>query len=192
MEQAISAPRPQVSEYAPKVCTFKIDVDKIRDVIGTGGKTINQIILDCDNVKINIEDDGQVAIYHSSQAMVDKARAIIEDIVRVAKVGEVYHARVNEVRDSFAFVTLFTGTDALLHVSEIAWERTSNIKDVLHVGDMVDVKVTDIDDNGKVKVSMKVLLEKPEGFEEKKKSTKPSFSKESPNVEKRVFKKKEG
>lgn len=192
MEQAISEPRPQVSEYAPKVCTFKIDVDKIRDVIGTGGKTINQIILDCDNVKINIEDDGQVAIYHSSQAMVDKARAIIEDIVRVAKVGEVYHARVNEVRDSFAFVTLFTGTDALLHVSEIAWERTSNIKDVLHVGDMVDVKVTDIDDNGKVKVSMKVLLEKPEGFEEKKKSTKPSFSKESPNVEKRVFKKKEG
>lgn len=195
METAISAPRDHVSEYAPKVLSFKIPEDKIREVIGTGGKTINQIIADCEDVKISIDDDGSVSIYHVKQEMVDKAQAIIEDIIREAKVGEIYEATVSEIRDSFAFVTLFAGTDALLHVSELAWERTENIKDVLHVGDVVRVVVTAIDDAGKVKVSAKELLPKPEGYVEPKKANRNNKRSSKPtddsSFEKRVFKKKE-
>jgi polyribonucleotide nucleotidyltransferase len=170
MEATISKPRDHVSEYAPKVETFMIPVDKIRDVIGTGGKTINQIIADCDNVKINVEETGQIAIYHTSQAMIDKARAIIDDLTRTAKVGDVYEATVSEVRDSFAFVTLFTGTDALLHVSEISWERTADIHDALHQGDKIQVKVISVDDAGKVKVSARECTPKPEGYVEPKRT----------------------
>ena len=198
METAISTPRDHVSEYAPKVASLQIPVDKIRDVIGTGGKTINQIIQDCDNVKINVDDDGKISIYHMSQAMIDKAKGIIEDITRVAKVGDVYDATVSEIRDSYAFVNLFAGTDALLHISEISWERTNKITDVLHVGDKIQVKVTNVDEQtGKVKVSARELTPKPENYEENKKSNK-SFNRNSSNnesndasIEKRVFHKKE-
>ena len=198
METAINTPRDHVSEYAPKVASLQIPVDKIRDVIGTGGKTINQIIQDCDNVKINVDDDGKISIYHMSQAMIDKAKGIIEDITREAKVGDVYDATVSEIRDSYAFVTLFSGTDALLHISEISWERTNKISDVLHVGDKIQVKVINVDEQtGKVKVSARELTPKPENYEENKKSNK-SFNRHSSNnesndasIEKRVFRKKE-
>ncbi len=199
METAISEPRDHVSEWAPKVAMMKIPVDKIRDVIGTGGKTINQIIEDCDGVKINVEEDGSIQIYHMNQAMIDKAKGIIEDLTRTAKLDEIYEATVAEVRESFAFVTLFPGTDALLHVSEVAWERTPKISDVLHVGDKVTVKVISIDEAGKVKVSAKACQPKPEGYvEEKKKFAKAGGNRRnnakpaetSGNVERRVFKKK--
>ena len=199
METAISEPRDHVSEWAPKVAMMKIPVDKIRDVIGTGGKTINQIIEDCDGVKINVEEDGSIQIYHMSQAMIDKAKGIIEDLTRTAKLDEIYEATVAEVRESFAFVTLFPGTDALLHVSEVAWERTPKISDVLHVGDKVTVKVISIDEAGKVKVSAKACQPKPEGYvDEKKKFAKSGGNRRnnvkpaetSGNVERRVFKKK--
>lgn len=193
MEAIISAPRDHVSEYAPKYGTLKVPVDKIRDVIGTGGKTINQIIEDCDGVKINVENDGSIAVYHMNQEMIDKAIGIIEDLTRVVAVDEVYDATVSEVRDSYAFVTLFTGTDALLHVSELSWERTPKIQDVLKVGDKVSVKVTNIDESGKIKVSAKALKPKPEGYEEKK-ILKKSFDKKEKDgdkVERRIFKKKE-
>ncbi|MCH4208431.1 MAG: polyribonucleotide nucleotidyltransferase [Solobacterium sp.] len=172
MEATIDKPRDHVSEFAPKVETFKIPVDMIRNVIGTGGKTINQIIADCDNVKINVEEDGQVAIYHTNQAMLDKARKIIDDLTRVAKVGDVYDATVAEVRDSFAFVTLFTGTDALLHVSEISWTRTEDIHTALHTGDKIKVKVISADE-GKFKVSARELTPKPEGYVEPKRPMRP-------------------
>ena len=199
METAIAEPRDHLSPYAPKFTAFTIPVDRIRDVIGTGGKTINQIIADCDNVVINVDDDGHVAIYHHNQEMLDKARKIIEDLTRSAAVGEVYTGKVSEVRDSFAFVTLFPGTDALLHVSEISWERVPKIQDVLHVGDEIQVKVINVDESGKVKVSAKACQEKPEGYVEQKKkprssdrqSSKKPASSESGNVEKRFFKKKE-
>ncbi len=208
METAISAPRDHVSEYAPKVVSFKIPVDKIRDVIGTGGKTINQIIADCDNVKINVEDDGSVAIYHTKQDMIDKAHKIIEDLTRTAQVGDVFDAVVTEIRDSFAFVNLFTGTDALLHVSEISWTRTENINTALHVGDHIQVKVINVDEGtGKVKVSARECTPKPEGYVEPKKTPRNASrgnsnkrfgnrndsgeKTESGNVEKRVFRKKE-
>ncbi len=200
MEQTISEPRPTVSKYAPKFAVTHVPVDKIRDVIGTGGKTINQIIEDCDNVKISVEEDGTIAIYHMDQEMIDKAVKIIEDIVRVAKVGEEFDAKVTTVRDSFAFVNLFTGTDALLHVSEISWERVDDIKNVLHEGDMVHVKVTSIEEGtGKVKVSARECLPKPEGYVEPKRGPKRDHGSRNNdkrpfnkgNVERRVFKKKE-
>jgi polyribonucleotide nucleotidyltransferase len=203
METAISEPRDHLSPYAPKFVAFTIPVDRIRDVIGTGGKTINQIIADCDNVVINVDDDGHVAIYHTNQEMLDKAKAIIEDLTRTVAVGDVYESTVTELRDSFAFVNLFQGTDALLHISEISWERTQKITDALHVGDKIKVKVISVDDNGKVKVSARECTEKPEGYVEPKKKTgsgsrtgnssRPSnkSSSNSANVEKRFFKKKE-
>ncbi|AMC93535.1 polyribonucleotide nucleotidyltransferase [Erysipelothrix larvae] len=158
----IPAPRPNVGEYAPKIAQLKIEVDKIRDVIGTGGKIINQIIEQCEDVKIDIEDDGRVVIYHTSQAMIDRAKAMIENIVREAKVGEIYDAKVVRVEKFGAFVELFKGTDALLHISKYSHERIEKIEDVLKLGDIVKVKVTEIDDKGRVNVSRKALLPKPE------------------------------
>lgn len=200
MEATISEPRDHVSEYAPKVGSMTIPVDKIRDVIGTGGKVINQIIEDCDGIKINVEDDGRVAVYHMNQAMIDKALGIISDLVKTAEVGEVYNATVIEVRESYAFVNLFAGTDALLHVSEISWNRTEKINDALKVGQLIQVKVTNVDESGKIKVSARECTPKPEGYQEPKKPMRSGKfhdhkdrggnRPESGSVEKRVFRKK--
>ena len=197
MEQAIAEPRPEVSKYAPKMDKLWIPVDKIRIVIGKGGEQIDKIIEDCNNVKIDIDDDGRCIIYHTDRESINKAKAIIEDLIREAKVGEIYDAKVTEVRESFAFVNLFSSTDALLHVSQLAWERVANISDALHVGDIIKVKVINIDEAGKIKVSARECLPKPEGYTEpkktfnKQKSGERRNSKPSANVEKRVFKKKE-
>ncbi|MCR5793760.1 MAG: polyribonucleotide nucleotidyltransferase [Solobacterium sp.] len=197
MEQAISEPRPEVSKYAPKMDKLWIPVDKIRIVIGKGGEQIDKIIEECNNVKIDIDDDGRCIIYHTDRDSINKAKAIIEDLIREAKVGEIYDAKVTEVRESFAFVNLFSSTDALLHVSQVAWERVANISDALHVGDIVKVKVISIDEAGKIKVSARECLPKPEGYTEpkktfnKQKSGERRNSKPAANVEKRVFKKKE-
>jgi polyribonucleotide nucleotidyltransferase len=202
METAISEPRPEVSKWAPKMDHLTIPVDKIRIVIGKGGEQIDKIIEECDNVKIDINDDGKCVIYHTDREMINKAKQIILDLIREAKIDEVYDATVSEVRESFAFVTLFPGTDALLHVSEISWDRVEKIGDVLHVGDTIKVKVIAIDEAGKVKVSAKRCTEKPEGYVEPKKggsrpsnrsgqSHRSNFEKSSGNVERRVFKKKD-
>ena len=203
METAISAPRDHVSKWAPKYGRMTIPVDKIRIVIGKGGEQIDKIIEACDDIKIDIDDDGNVVLYHTDQAMIDKAEGIIRDLVREAKVGDVFDAKVIEVRDSFAFVNLFGNTDALLHVSEVSWERTPDIRDVLHVGDTVKVQVINVDETtGKLKVSMRSLMEKPEGYTEPKKPLRPQHGARGDrrhfsgkdhhegNVEKRVFKKK--
>ncbi|MEE8792394.1 MAG: polyribonucleotide nucleotidyltransferase [Erysipelotrichaceae bacterium] len=202
METAIGAPRDHVSKWAPKYGRMTIPTDKIRIVIGKGGEQIDKIIEECDDIKIDIDDDGNVVLYHTDQEMIDKAMGIINDLVREAKVGDVFDAKVIEVRDSYAFVNLFGSTDALLHVSDLSWERVEDIKSVLHVGDTVKVKVTNVDESGKVKVSMKALMEKPEGYVEPKKPLRPQhgargdrrhFSgehKDQGNVEKRVFRKK--
>lgn len=162
MDAVISEPRPEVGTYALKIAQLQIAPDKIRDVIGAGGKIINQIIEDADNVKIDIEDDGRVVIYHSDMAAINKAKSIIENIVREAKVGEIYDAKVVRIEKFGAFVQLFEGTDALLHVSKIAHERVENVEDVLKLGDIIQVKVTEIDDRGRVNASRKALLPKPE------------------------------
>ncbi len=167
MLAAIPAPREDVSKYAPKIAQMKINVDKIKDVIGPGGKMINKIIAECDNVKIDIEDDGSVTIYHMNRDSINKAVKRIEEIVREAHVGEIYDAEVVRIENFGAFVRLFGTTDGLLHISKIAHNRVEKVEDVLKLGDIVKVKVTEIDDKGKVSVSAKALLPKPEGMEDK-------------------------
>lgn len=161
MMGAISEVRPDVSKYAPKTHIMHIAPDKIKDVIGPGGKMINQIIEACDNVKIDIDDDGQVVIYHMDREAISKAVAMIEDICREAKVGDIYDAKVVRIEKFGAFVNLFPNCDGLLHVSKIRHERVEKVEDVLKLGDIVKVKVTEVDDKGRVNVSAKALIEKP-------------------------------
>ena len=160
IEATIPAPRTHLAPTAPKIDTIKIDVDKIKVVIGKGGETIDKIIEET-GVKIDIDDEGNVSIYSSDQAAIDRAKEIITGLVREAKVGEVYHAKVVRIEKFGAFVNLFDKTDALVHISEIAWTRTANVSDVLEVGDEVDVKVIKVDDKGRVDASMKALLPRP-------------------------------
>lgn len=160
IEATIPVPRTHLAPTAPKIDTIKIDVDKIKVVIGKGGETIDKIIEET-GVKIDIDDEGNVSIYSSDQAAIDRAKEIIAGLVREAKVGEVYHAKVVRIEKFGAFVNLFDKTDALVHISEIAWTRTANVSDVLEVGDEVDVKVIKVDDKGRVDASMKALLPRP-------------------------------
>ena len=162
MLAAIPSVRPELSKYAPKFATMRIDVDKIKEVIGKGGETINDIISKCDQVKIDIAQDGLVTIYHMDQEAINKAKAMIERIVRVAKVGEIYDAKVVRIENYGAFVELFEGTDALVHVSKISHERVEHPKDVLKAGQVVKVVVTEIDEKGRVNASMKDLIKKEE------------------------------
>ena len=162
MATAIEKPREEVSEYAPKMVTFNIPSDKIREVIGTGGKVINDIIEKCDDVKIDIDDDGKVVIYHTSKEAIQKAKDMIDEITREAKIGEIYDAKVVRMEKFGCFVELFKGQDALLHVSKISHERVNKPEDVLKIGDIIKVKVMEIDEKGRVNVSAKELLPKPE------------------------------
>lgn len=167
MLACIPEPRKQLSPYAPKIAMMNIDPDKIKDVIGPGGKMINEIIAQCDNVKIDIDDDGKVVIYHNDYDTIEKAKQMISDIVRVAKVGDVYSARVVRLEKFGAFVNLFGNTDGLLHISKISHHRVDKVEDVLKLGDIIDVKVTEIDNKGRINVSAKALLPKPKTEEEK-------------------------
>lgn len=161
MKTAIECPREELSPYAPKIAIMHIDPDKIKDVIGPGGKMINQIIAECDNVKIDIDDDGQVVIYHQDQAAIDKAKERIAEIVREAKVGEIYEGKVVRIESFGAFVNLFGHTDGLLRISNISHNRVEKVEDVLKIGDLIDVKVMEIDNKGRVNVSAKALLPRP-------------------------------
>jgi polyribonucleotide nucleotidyltransferase len=166
MNQMISEPRLEVGEYAPKLHKLQIPVDKIREIIGPGGKMINQIIADCDNVKIDIEDDGRVVIYHHNREAINKAVSRIESLIKVTKVGEVFDGKVVRIEKFGAFVSLFPGTDGLLHVSKISYDRVEKVEDVLKLGDIIKVIVTEVDEKGRVNVSAKDLLPKPEGYVE--------------------------
>lgn len=167
MLACIPSPREELSPYAPKIAMMNIDPDKIKDVIGPGGKMINEIIAQCDNVKIDIDDDGKVVIYHNDYDTIEKAKQMISDIVRVAKVGDVYAAKVVRLEKFGAFVNLFGNTDGLLHISKISHHRVDKVEDVLKLGDIIDVKVTEIDNKGRINVSAKALLPKPKTEEEK-------------------------
>lgn len=173
MLETIPEPREQLSEYAPKVHSMMIDPEQIRDVIGTGGKVINEIIADCDDVKIDIEQDGRVTIYHHSYDAINKAVKMIEAITRKAEVGEIYDGKAVRVEDKYAFIELFEGTNGFLHVKDVAWDRTEKVSDVIKLGDIVKVKVTQITDKG-VNVSRKALLPRPV----RKKPIKPEVKKE--------------
>ncbi len=168
----ISEPRKEVSKYAPKMVTFKIDPDKIRDVIGQGGKVINDIISRCNDVKIDVEEDGTITIYHTDKEMIEKAKAIIDDIVREAKVGEIFEGKVTRVEDYGAFVNLFGDTDGLCHVSRLKWGYVEDASKVVKVGDMLKVVVIGLDEKGKIKLSHREFEEKPEGYVEKEERVK--------------------
>lgn len=161
MLEAIPGPRPQVSKYAPKVKIMNIDPGKIRDVIGPGGKQISKIVEDNDEVKIDIEQDGRITIMHTDLAPIENAMKQIEDLVRVAQVGEVYNGKVVRVEKFGAFVELFPGTDGLCHISKLAHERVGKVEDVVKLGDRIDVKVIGIDDRGRIDLSRKATLPTP-------------------------------
>ncbi len=162
MNAVIDKPRPEVSKHAPKVKIMVIDVEKIRDVIGPGGKIISKIIDDCDDVRIDIEQDGRVTIMHTEIEPIDKAIKRIEDIVRVAKVGETYRGRVVRIEKFGCFVELWQGTDGLCHISKLAHERVGRVEDVVKLGDMINVKVIGIDDRGRIDLSRKATLPAPD------------------------------
>ena len=170
IEATIPEPRAQLAPTAPKIDTIKIDVDKIKVVIGKGGETIDKIIEET-GVKIDIDEDGNVSIFSSDQAAIDRAKEIITGLVREAKVGEVYRGKVVRIEKFGAFVNLFDKTDALVHISEISWTRTANVADVLEAGVEVDVKVIKVDDKGRVDASMKALLPRPKRVERTPKET---------------------
>ncbi|MGX0044320.1 polyribonucleotide nucleotidyltransferase [Staphylococcus haemolyticus] len=158
MLQTIDQPRKELSAYAPKVEIMHIKPEKIRDVIGPGGKKINEII-DETGVKLDIEQDGTIFIGAIDQDMINRAREIIEDITREAEVGQVYNAKVKRIEKYGAFVELFAGKDAFLHISQISKERINKVEDVLSIGDSIEVKITEIDKQGRVNASHKALDE---------------------------------
>ncbi len=162
MLPVISEPRKEVSKYAPRIVSTMINPEKIKDVIGPGGKMINKII-DETGVKIDIEEDGQVLIYSTDSEKAVQALEMVEDIVREVEVGGIYYGEVERIMNFGAFVDLGCGgKEGLLHISKISNKRIKNIEDVLHVGDKVTVKVIEIDDQGRINLSMKDLADKNE------------------------------
>jgi polyribonucleotide nucleotidyltransferase len=156
MEEAISSPRSALSPYAPRIFTMSIPTDKIRELIGPGGKVIRGII-DQTGVKIDVEDDGTVHIYSADESSAAKAQQMVSDIAAVAEVGKTYLGKVVRLVDFGAFVEIFPGTDGLLHISEISENRIRQVRDELREGDQILVKVLAIEGN-KIKLSRKAVL----------------------------------
>ena len=158
MAPQIAEPRSEISPYAPKIVNMKINPDKIKDVIGSGGKTINKIIAET-GVKIDIEEDGTVFIYGTEIEGVRKAESIIEEITREIEVGGIYTGKVSRIVTFGAFIDLGGGKEGLLHISKISKERVNKVEDVLKIGDEVTIKCVEIDDQGRVNLSRKDLYE---------------------------------
>ncbi|MEI2337282.1 polyribonucleotide nucleotidyltransferase [Priestia megaterium] len=171
MMSTIATPRQELSQYAPKILTMAINPDKIRDVIGPSGKQINKIIEET-GVKIDIEQDGTIFISSIDQPMNEKAKKIIEDLVREVEVGQMYLGKVKRIEKFGAFVEIFSGKDGLVHISELAEERIGKVEDVVAIGDEVLVKVMEIDKQGRVNLSRKAILKEQKEKEEKAKETK--------------------
>ncbi|MBH5316591.1 polyribonucleotide nucleotidyltransferase [Paenibacillus sp. GSMTC-2017] len=157
MNEIISTPRTNLSKYAPKILTLRINPDKIRDVIGAGGKIINKIIEET-GVKIDIEQDGMVFIASSNEEMNQKAKAIIEGIVKEVVIGEIYLGTVKRIEKFGCFVEILPNKDGLVHISQLSSDRVAKCEDVVKIGDQITVKVTEIDQQGRINLSRKVLL----------------------------------
>lgn len=158
MQKVIDKPRESLSPYAPMIMSMQINPDKIREVIGSGGKTINKIIEET-GVKIDIDNDGKVAILSNNQEMCLKAKSIIEGIIAEPEVGKVYKGRVTKIMEFGAFVEILPGKEGLLHISQIDKQRVAKVADVLKENDEIEVKLTDIDKQGRLNLSRKVLLQ---------------------------------
>jgi len=170
MTSIIPKPRKELSPYAPKMATFNIKPEKIKDVIGRGGEMITKIILECSNVKtvndkdavkVDIDDDGHVIVYHMDQSIIDKTVDMIKTVVREVEIGETYTGKVVKVEDFGCFVELWEGCEGLVHVSQLAHERVNKPSDVVKVGDEIVVKATGFDNRGRLNLSRKDALAKP-------------------------------
>ena len=188
MEATIPEPRKELSEYAPKIRTMKIAPEKIKDVIGKGGETITKIILESSNVKsvndkqavkIDIDDDGNVICYHMDKDILDRAIKMIEDITKEVEIGQVYTVKVVKIEDFGAFVELWPGCEGLVHVSQLDNKRVDHPGDILKVGDEIVVKATGYDRKGKLNLSRKELLPKPEKKEKEDKNSKKEEQEEN-------------
>ncbi len=157
MEAAISTPRDEISEYAPSITTIKIKPEKVRVLIGPGGKTIREITNTAE-ARIDVDDEGNVNISSSDKSCVDAAIQMINEILQEAEVGKLYMGKVVKIMDFGAFVEIFPGTDGLLHISQLEHERVNKVTDVVNEGDQVLVKVLEVDDNGKIRLSRKAAL----------------------------------
>ena len=160
MLKTIDQPRAEVAKYAPKLEQIRIPVDKIRDVIGAGGKVINEIIEKCNQVKIDIEQDGRVMIYHQDREPINRAKAMIEALTREAKIGEIFEGKVVRIEQYGVFVNLFGDTDGMCHVSNLANGYVNHPKDHVKMGDVIKVKVISVDEKGKVALSHKEFAAK--------------------------------
>ena len=162
MQATLSVARENVSAHAPRIVTIRIPVDKIRDVIGPGGKMIRSII-ERTGVKIDVEDDGRVNVASADEASAQKAIGIIQELTATPELNKTYMGKVQRITDFGAFVEIMPGLDGLLHVSEIAHYRVKDVRDELKEGEQVMVKVINIDPSGKIRLSRKVLIDPPEG-----------------------------
>jgi polyribonucleotide nucleotidyltransferase len=160
MDSAISGHREEMSEYAPRIYQMKVDQDKIRDVIGKGGATIRSIT-EASDTNIEIEDDGTIKIFATEKAKADIAIDRIKAVTAEIEVGATYHGKVMRIVDFGAFVEVLPGKEGLVHISQIAHDRVNKVTDYLEEGQMVDVKVMEIDRQNRVRLSIKELLEKP-------------------------------
>ena len=183
MTDVISEPRKELSKYAPKIDTFRIDPEKIKDVIGRGGEMITKIFLESSNVKtvndkdavkVDLEDDGRVIIYHTDKDVIARTRKRIEDITREVETGKVYTGKVVKVEDFGCFVELWPGCEGLVHVSQLASERTNHPKEIVSIGDEIIVKSLGYDNKGRLNLSRKDALPKSEKKIEEKDSEKKS------------------
>jgi len=157
MEEALGTARASVSEHAPKYVTIKIHPDKIRDIIGPGGKIIREMTAEYDS-KIDVEDDGTIKIFSNSCEMANALIQRIQQITAVPEVGKIYEGEVRTIKEFGAFVQIFPGTDGMVHISELANDRVKNVTDVVKEGDMIKVKVIDIDNRGRIRLSRKAAL----------------------------------
>jgi polyribonucleotide nucleotidyltransferase len=158
MAPVIAEPRKEISKYAPKIVTMKISTDKIKDVIGSGGKTINKIIEET-GVKIDIEEDGSIFIYSDDSSKAIDAQGMIEDIVRDIEVGEIYTGKVVKINDKLGAFIAVGNKEGLLHVTQIANEYVKRIEDYMKVGDEITVKCISVDDQGRINFSRKELYD---------------------------------
>ena len=162
MEETIRKPKPDISPYAPKILTLQINPDKIREVIGPGGKVIRAIQSETDT-RIEVEETGLVKVVAVNLEKAEKALKMVEDIVQEAKVGALYEGTVRKIMDFGAFVEIFPGTDGLIHISQLDSKRVNKVTDVLKEGDKVSVKVLEVDRDGKIRLSRKAAMEEQRG-----------------------------
>lgn len=183
MQNAIAEPRKNVSKYAPKIDTFNVDPEKIKDIIGRGGEMITKIILEASNVptvnhkdavKVDLEDDGRVIIYHTDAEIIAKTRKMIEDVVKVVEPDKIYTGKVTKIEDFGVFVELWPNCEGLVHVSQLAHERVNKPSDMVKIGDEIMVKSLGYDNRGRLNLSRKECLPKPKKKEESKKEDKPT------------------